>query len=93
MSVVTDVQDKLLTYLTPEEEKRTIRRCLDLLEGTTGQRPVGWLSPVLAFTEHTRTFLAEEKLLWHGDARDTDLPHATETKAGTIVHIPAQRLH
>ena len=29
---------------------------------------------MLAFTEHTRAFLAEEKLLWHGDARDSDLP-------------------
>ena len=76
------VQDELLAYLAPEEEKRTIARCLDVLERATGQRPLGWLSPVLAFTEHTRTFLAEEKLLWHGDARDTDLPHVTETPAG-----------
>jgi peptidoglycan/xylan/chitin deacetylase (PgdA/CDA1 family) len=83
------VQDQLLAYLTPEEEKRTIGQCLDALKQATGQRPLGWLSPVLAFTEHTRTFLAAEKLLWHGDARDTDLPHATETPAGTIVHIPA----
>lgn len=83
------VQDELLAYLAPEEESRTIRRCLDLLEGATGARPLGWLSPVLAYTEHTRNFLAAEKLLWHGDARDADLPHVAETDAGPIVHIPA----
>jgi len=83
------LQDELLAYLTPEEEKRTIRRCLEILERATGQRPLGWLSPVLAFTQHTRGFLAEEKLLWHGDARDCDLPHVVETTAGAIVHIPA----
>ena len=83
------VQDQLLAYLSPEEEKATIRRCLDLLERVSGQRPQGWLSPVLAFTEHTRDFLAAEKLLWHGDARDCDLPHVVDTKSGAIVHIPA----
>src|SRR5258707_12202540 len=54
-----------------------------------GRRPQGWLSPGQAFTEHTRDFLAAEKLLWHGDARDCDLPHVVDTKAGAIVHIPA----
>jgi peptidoglycan/xylan/chitin deacetylase (PgdA/CDA1 family) len=83
------LQDQLLAYLVPEEEKATIRRCLDLLESATGARPLGWLSPVLAFTEHTRDLLAEEKLLWHGDARDCDLPHVVDTKSGAIVHIPA----
>jgi allantoinase len=66
-------QDQLLSYLTPEEERSTIQRSLDILERTTGQQPLGWISPSMAFTEHTRRFLTEEKLLWHGDARDSDL--------------------
>ena len=83
------VQDQLLAYLTPEEERATIRGCLDLLEKVSGQRPLGWLSPVLAYTEHTRRFLIEEKLLWHGDGRDSDLPTVVETSGGSIVHVPA----
>ena len=83
-----ELQDQLLAYLSPEEEQRTIRRCLDDLERTTGSRPQGWLSPVMAFTPHTRKFLATEKLLWHGDARDSDLPQVAVTDAGPIVHIP-----
>jgi peptidoglycan/xylan/chitin deacetylase (PgdA/CDA1 family) len=83
------VQDQLLAYMTPEEERATIRKCLDLLEKVSGTRPVGWLSPVLAYTEHTRRFLIEEKLLWHGDGRDSDLPNVVETSGGSIVHIPA----
>jgi allantoinase len=81
-------QDQLLSYMTPEEERSTIKRSLDILEKTTGQRPVGWISPSMAFSEHTRRFLAEEKLLWHGDARDSDLPRVVDTPSGTIVHIP-----
>jgi len=83
------VQDQLLAYMTPEEERATIRKCLDLLEQVSGQRPLGWLSPVLAYTEHTRRFLAKEKMLWHGDGRDSDLPSVSETGGGAIVHIPA----
>jgi allantoinase len=83
------VQDQLLAYLSPEEERATIRKCLDVLEDASGQRPLGWLSPVMAFTEHTRRFLVDEKLLWHGDARDSDLPNVVETGGGPIVHIPA----
>jgi allantoinase len=82
------LQDQLLAYMTPEEEQATIRRCLDVLGQATGKRPQGWLSPVMAYTEKTREFLAAEKLLWHGDARDTDLPRFVETARGPIVQIP-----
>jgi allantoinase len=51
-------------------------------------RPQGWISPSMAFSPHTREFLAAEGLLWHGDARDSDLPRFIETKKGPIVHIP-----
>jgi allantoinase len=82
------LQDQLLAYMAPDEEQATIRRCLDLLAQASGMRPQGWLSPVMAFTERTREFLAAEKLLWHGDARDTDLPRLAETASGPIVQIP-----
>ena len=82
------LQDQLLTALAPDEEQAAIRRSLEILERATGQRPMGWISPVTAFTEHTRKFLAAEKLLWHGDARDTDLPSVVETAGGPIVQIP-----
>jgi peptidoglycan/xylan/chitin deacetylase (PgdA/CDA1 family) len=74
--------------MEPDEEQAVIRRSLDILERATGQRPTGWISPVTAFTLHTRKFLAAEKLLWHGDARDTDLPSVVETEGGSIVQIP-----
>jgi peptidoglycan/xylan/chitin deacetylase (PgdA/CDA1 family) len=82
------LQDQLLTALEPADEQATIRRSIEILERATGQRPSGWISPVTAFTEHTRQFLAAEKLLWHGDARDTDLPSLVETQGGSIVQIP-----
>jgi peptidoglycan/xylan/chitin deacetylase (PgdA/CDA1 family) len=82
------LQDQLQSSMTPDEERATIRRCLDILERATGQRPQGWISPVTAYSQRTRSLLAAEKLLWHGDARDTDLPSVVVTEAGPIVQIP-----
>lgn len=82
-------QDLLLAHASsPEEEHALIRRSLDVLEERTGRRPEGWLSPVLAWTQHTADFLAQEKVLWQGDANYTDLPRRVRTRHGTLVHIP-----
>lgn len=81
-------QDQLLSYMTPEEEQKTIKKCLNILADTAGKRPTGWLSSVLAFTEHTVEFLAAEKLSWHADVTYIDLPHRIDTKHGPIAAVP-----
>lgn len=81
-------QDQLLAYLTPEEERKTIRQCLDILEKATGKRPEGWISPVLAWTPHTVDFLAQEGALWYGDPNYVDLPILLKTKHGPLVGVP-----
>jgi peptidoglycan-N-acetylglucosamine deacetylase len=82
-------QDMLLAHTqNAEEERALIRRSLDVLEEHTGQRPEGWLSPVLAWTEHTADLLAQEKVVWQGDANYIDLPRRVQTKHGPLIHIP-----
>jgi peptidoglycan/xylan/chitin deacetylase (PgdA/CDA1 family) len=81
-------QDKLLTYMEPDEEHATIRRSLDILEEVSGKRPTGWLSPAVAFTPHTVNFLAQEKLKWHNDVTYVDLPHRITTPHGVIAGVP-----
>ena len=81
-------QDQHLADMTPEQEHATIKHCIEVLEQKTGTRPEGWLSPILAWTEHTDDILAHEKLLWHGDANYTDLPRRIATRHGPLVHIP-----
>lgn len=83
------LQDHLLAYMTPEEEKASIKQSLVSLEKISGTRPHGWISPVLAWTEHTTEYLAAEGLAWHGDWLDIDLPRAKQTKSGPIAFIPA----
>jgi allantoinase len=81
-------QDGLLAYMTPEEEHATIRKCVDIIGAKAGKRPLGWLSPVLAFTPNTVDFLAQEKYTWHADVTYTDLPHRIQTKHGPIAAVP-----
>lgn len=81
-------QDLHLSDMTPEKQQQTIRRCVDLLGQVSGKGPEGWLSPTLAWTPYTDDFLAQENLLWHGDANYTDLPRRVHTPHGAIAHIP-----
>jgi peptidoglycan/xylan/chitin deacetylase (PgdA/CDA1 family) len=81
-------QDTVLPYLTPAEERETIRRCIRIFEGVLGERPAGWFSPVAAATPHTAGYLAEEGFLWHGDYNDADLPYVLEAGGKKLVAIP-----
>jgi allantoinase len=81
-------QDALLAYLTPEEERAMIRKCVKVFRDMTGAPPKGWISPVLAPTAHTEEFIAEEGFLWYGDYNNIDLPFCVETNKGTVVALP-----
>ena len=81
-------QDAMLGALDEPGQLAAIRQTVDVLEAASGQRPQGWLSAFLSWTEHTDRHLAEQGLLWRGDANYTDLPCRVETPAGPIAHIP-----
>lgn len=71
-----------------EDEREVIRRCRRIIDGTSGAKVSGWLSPRATPTDHSAEFLAEEGFLWHGDYNDTDLPYPLKTAKGTLVAIP-----
>ena len=59
-----------------------------MIETVSGRAPKGWLSPVLASSEHTEFFIAEEGFLWYGDYNHVDLPFCVQVGARTVVAIP-----
>ena len=81
-------QDQLMVYMQPEDERALIRQSLDLLAQITGERPKGWCSPVLAWSENTFDFLVQEGLQWHGEAKDFSMPRKVETKSGSLIALP-----
>lgn len=81
-------QDQYLLDQTPDEQRATIRKCLDILERVGGQRPDGWVSSVYSWNEHTAEALVQEHVAWHADALDTTFPYRQRTASGTIIALP-----
>jgi allantoinase len=81
-------QDKLLAYMTLDEQQATIRQSIDMLEACGGTKITGWGSPVVAFTPETSGFLAQAGLKWTCDVTYADLPILIRTPYGTIAGVP-----
>ena len=81
-------QDQMFPDMSVDEQKVIIKQSLDMFQSATGSRPVGWKSPVAAFTPETAELLANEGVLWQGDRKDFDQPTIMQTKKGPIVAIP-----
>jgi peptidoglycan/xylan/chitin deacetylase (PgdA/CDA1 family) len=81
-------QDALMAYLSPDEERAIIDKCIGVFKKLTGAPPKGWLSPVLAPTARTEELIAETGFLWYGDYNNIDLPFCVKTAKGTIVALP-----
>jgi allantoinase len=79
-------QQKLLNAET--DEARTIRDTLDKIEGFTGRRPRGWMSPGFAQTFDTLDHLAAEGIEYNLDWVLDDLPCWMTTRHGPIICMP-----
>lgn len=75
-------------YQTRDEEHADLRRCIQVLQSTSGSRPQGWISPRATPSLDTAELLALEGFSWFADAFDRDLPYRMETAAGPITAIP-----
>ncbi len=75
-------------YLSREQEAEDIRRCTSVIHKTTGQRPIGWLSPRCTPSASTSELIAAEGYDWHADVFDTDLPYDLSTSAGKLLAVP-----
>ncbi|WP_234010794.1 polysaccharide deacetylase family protein [Streptomyces sp. SPB074] len=80
-------QDVLPACLDAAAERANIVRSCDLIEGVTGRRPTGWMSPRATGTARTVDLLAQAGLTWSGDFNDADLPYVLHTPYGPVVAI------
>jgi peptidoglycan/xylan/chitin deacetylase (PgdA/CDA1 family) len=81
-------QDALMAYLSQDEERAIIEKCIAVFKKLTGAPPKGWLSPVLASTAHTEELVAQAGFLWYGDYNNIDLPFCVQTAKGPLVALP-----
>ncbi len=71
-----------------EDQRVSIRRTLDTVQGFTGKPVVGWESPGLTETYDTVDVLREEGVRYVADWVLDDQPVRIDTTAGPIVSIP-----
>jgi peptidoglycan/xylan/chitin deacetylase (PgdA/CDA1 family) len=80
--------DVIPALLSEDEERKNIERCTALLEKTSGQKIVGWLSPRGTSKPSTPKLLAEAGYRWYGDVFNADLPYIVSHGNQRIVAIP-----
>jgi allantoinase len=81
-------QDQLLAYMSLDDQEKTIRKSVDLLEACSGKKVTGWGCPAIAFTPETNGFLAKAGLKWTCDVTYADLPILIKTPHGVIAGVP-----
>ncbi|MFJ4653946.1 polysaccharide deacetylase family protein [Nocardia sp. NPDC088792] len=80
-------QDVIPALLDIGAERENIRRCTAILEGLTGVRPTGWMSPRASGTASTPELLTDAGYTWSGDYNDHELPRVLATSGGPLVTI------
>jgi peptidoglycan/xylan/chitin deacetylase (PgdA/CDA1 family) len=73
---------------TPRQEADCIRETTTIIADTVGERPRGWLTPLLQCTDRTFNLLADAGYEWHADLRDDDLPYILKVGTTTLIEIP-----
>jgi len=71
-----------------EEQRKDIRKTVNVIEDVTGEEPKGWLSPALLCNKDTIDILIEEKFHYHCDLQDDELPYFIEKDGSKLVEIP-----
>jgi peptidoglycan/xylan/chitin deacetylase (PgdA/CDA1 family) len=72
-----------------DQERAFIRKSVDSIAATTGQRPRGWLSRYFP-TDNTRRLLAEEGFAYHMDDFSDEVPFWDAPDGRPIVVMPYQ---
>jgi peptidoglycan/xylan/chitin deacetylase (PgdA/CDA1 family) len=71
-----------------DDQTAMIKRTMDVIEGFTGEKPVGWLGPGLTETLETPDLLAAAGIKYIGDWVYDDEPTTIRTTHGPLVTLP-----
>ena len=74
--------------LEPDEELAVLDKGSQILEGITGERPLGYRSPSFDLSEHSLEILAERGFVYDSSLMADDAPYFVDTPKGRLVEIP-----
>ena len=76
--------------LEPQQEAHILDKGTAILEGITGQQPLGYRSPSWDLGEHTLDFLAERGFMYDSSLMAQDVPYFVDTPKGRLVELPVR---
>lgn len=74
--------------MSETEERAYIENVLDIIQRSSGVRPVGWHGPEYGESERTPSLLAEYGLQYLMDWPNDEQPYMMQAAAGAIVSVP-----
>jgi allantoinase len=81
-------QGTLLPLMDRDKQAEAIHASIEILERTTGQRPMGWVGPGARADEDTVEILASEGFLYCCEFQDDEFPYHVEVNGKTLVVLP-----
>jgi peptidoglycan/xylan/chitin deacetylase (PgdA/CDA1 family) len=76
------------SQMSEDQERAYIAETLDVLEGATGTRPVGWMGAEQGESERTPHLLAEAGLSYVCDWSNDEQPYPMDLPAGRLWSVP-----
>jgi peptidoglycan/xylan/chitin deacetylase (PgdA/CDA1 family) len=74
--------------LSDGDELHWLRHCSAVIEGFSGQRPLGWRAPYAAFSHRSADLLAREGFLYDSSLMDDSDPYVIRSASGELVELP-----
>lgn len=74
--------------LSDQEQEEVIDKGIRILEGITGQLPVGYRAPSFELTDKTLEILAQRGFVYDSSLMAHDVPYFVDTPAGRLVEAP-----
>lgn len=74
--------------LTPEQEEEVLDKGIEILQGITGERPLGYRSPSWDLSEHSLGFIAARGFVYDSSLMGSDSPYFVDSPNGRLVEIP-----
>jgi len=74
--------------MNPEEEEHVLEKGINILEGLTGQKPIGYRSPGWELSEVSLELLTSYDFTYDSSLMGDDAPYTVDTSRGKLVEIP-----
>ena len=75
--------------LGKDEEHHWLRRGIEIIEASTGQRPRGFRAPLYNFSESTLDLLLEEQFTYDASLMGHELPYLIRSPRGSMLELPS----